>query len=428
MKKEDKWIQEMRKCLEDYSESLPPHLWEKMERELSAPKVIPIWRKWQVAAAVLALAISSLTIWFWSSPSAQYIQTSAIPQKSFNSNTEVHKPSSVTNQESILPKSNEYLAQERTAATSISSSQLPFSTIEKEYPDTAALTQKAMDKEEEEVCIQENKNNASQEEENKQIIRKKIAATDKKQMQHNQLLAQNKEMAHKKQSWSVGLTTGNIPYSTSSSFGGFARLDSRSLSTEALHSTNKAEMAYSQVLLNNREQTTQTDIHHRMPVTIGVSVKWNLNEQWAVESGLTYTFLSSELHSGSNSYVEEEQKLHYIGIPLKVHRSIWKNKYFNFYASAGGMVEKCISGEQEVTYAYGTNSREKEMRSLDITSLQWSVMAAIGAQVDITSLLGFYIEPGMSYYFDDGNNIETIRKQHPLNFNLQLGFRLNINR
>ena len=31
------------------------------------PKVIPIWRRWQAAAAVLVLLVSSPTYWFWSS-------------------------------------------------------------------------------------------------------------------------------------------------------------------------------------------------------------------------------------------------------------------------------------------------------------------------------------------------------------------------
>ena len=92
------------------------------------------------------------------------------------------------------------------------------------------------------------------------------------------------------------------------------------------------------------------------------------------------------------------------------------------------MVEKCVSGEQEVTYAYDTNSIEKETRSLDISPLQWSVMAAVGAQVNIVKRFGIYIEPGMAYYFDDGSDVETIRKQHPFNFNLQFGLRFSLSK
>lgn len=77
--------------------------------------------------------------------------------------------------------------------------------------------------------------------------------------------------------------------------------------------------------------------------------------------------------------------------------------------------------------AYVTSSglRNEESESLDIDPLQWSVMAALGAQVNFTKQVGLYVEPGVAYYFDDKSGIETIRKEHPFNFNLQLGMRFS---
>ena len=47
-----------------------------LEKELdTVPKVIPMWRRWQAAAAVaLLVVVSSLTVWFWQSPSANYLE------------------------------------------------------------------------------------------------------------------------------------------------------------------------------------------------------------------------------------------------------------------------------------------------------------------------------------------------------------------
>ena len=73
-----------------------------------------------------------------------------------------------------------------------------------------------------------------------------------------------------------------------------------------------------------------------MPVTFGASLRFELNEKWGIETGVTYTLLSTDLRSGSqDSYFEEEQRLHYVGIPLKVDRRLWSNKRFEIYASAG---------------------------------------------------------------------------------------------
>lgn len=39
-----------------------------------------------------------------------------------------------------------------------------------------------------------------------------------------------------------------------------------------------------------------------------------------------------------------------------------------------------------------------------------------------------YVEPGISYYFDDGSPISTIYKEKPVNFNLNLGLRFTFGR
>lgn len=75
MKDEKEWIDHLRNRMEGYSEPLPKGLWDTLSKELEeqkAPKVIPIWRRWQAAAAVLVLLASALTYWFWSSPTADF--------------------------------------------------------------------------------------------------------------------------------------------------------------------------------------------------------------------------------------------------------------------------------------------------------------------------------------------------------------------
>ena len=233
----------------------------------------------------------------------------------------------------------------------------------------------------------------------------------------------------KSNAWSVGINAGNTPYSSSNSFNGLGQLSrGQSLQTtvsDMVSISGEGGQAYTQVLLNNRDQVSKTEIHHKMPVTVGASVKWNFTPRWAVETGLTYTMLASDLRSGSGTYLEEEQKLHYIGIPLKLHRSLYDSRWVSLYASAGGMVEKCVSANQDVVYVNGMSTHEAEHHSLDIDALQWSVSASAGVQVNFTKQLGLYAEPGIVYYFDDNSGVETIRKEHPFNFNLQVGLRFS---
>lgn len=109
-----------------------------------------------------------------------------------------------------------------------------------------------------------------------------------------------------------------------------------------------------------------------------------------------------------------------MGIPLKVNRNIWSNKRFEVYASAGGAVEKCVSGKRSIIGSVSTSNAGKDEQfsggeeNVKVKPLQWSLSAAAGAQFKITEKLGIYAEPGVVYYFDDGSNVNTIRKEHPL--------------
>lgn len=228
----------------------------------------------------------------------------------------------------------------------------------------------------------------------------------------------------------MGVGAGNTPYSSLNTFDGMGSFVARSayFTSPDLNASpiNNNGLAYSQVLLENAIQAPQTTVKHHIPVTVGLTVAWQFHEDWALEAGLNYTLLTSDIRSGSKSYVEETQKLHYIGIPLKLHRSIWKNNWLSVYASAGGVMEKCVSGNLETVTVTNGGNRTSENTSLDVDPLQWSVTAAVGAQVNFTSRFGLYLEPGIAYYFDDHSGVETIRKEHPFNFNLQLGLRFNV--
>jgi len=152
------------------------------------------------------------------------------------------------------------------------------------------------------------------------------------------------------------------------------------------------------------------DIDHKQPLSFGFSVRKGLARGFSVETGLTYTYLASDVKfAGSSETVS--QKLHYLGIPLRANWNFVDKKFFIMYVSAGGAMEKCV---------YGKIGSKNET----VKPLQFSVMGAVGAQYNISSRVGIYVEPGVSYFFDDGSDIETIRKENPCNFTLQGGVRL----
>lgn len=415
--------------MEDYSEPLPDGLWDKLETELeeqNKPKVIPLWRRWQAAAAVLILLVSSLTYWFWSSPEADF-QNQQLAVEVKDTPLPENRPiqDQVTAEVAMPGKSEPEM--KLTASTDVVLEQAVRKvSVEEEKTDEVIVEEP--EKEESKTI----KNETLTETADTQVQQKKrlraSREADRERMKQNAEEAKSKST--RSSGFSLGVGAGNTPYGSLSTFDGMGSFVARSAyyvsSDLNMAPVNNGGLAYSQILLENAAQSPQTSVKHHMPVTIGFSLDWNLDKNWTLETGLNYTLLSSDIRSGSKSYVEETQKLHYVGIPLKIRRSIWQNRWFSVYASVGGAVEKCVSARLESVTVTNGGNRTSERTSLEVDPLQWSVAAAAGAQVNFTSRLGLYLEPGVAYYFDDHSGVETIRKEHPFNFNLQLGLRFHV--
>ena len=177
----------------------------------------------------------------------------------------------------------------------------------------------------------------------------------------------------------------------------------------------------------NQGKSVKAEYKHRLPVRVGLNVAYRLTDRLSVESGVSYTRLSSDMKDGTkDNYSSGSQKLDYIGVPLNVKYRAFGYRRLSVYASAGLLTEKCVSGK--TTHEYVISGEKKKHEAEDVTAKPWqlSVNAALGAQFDVLRNVGVYVEPGVSYYFDDRSTLSTIYKEKPLNFNLNLGVRYTI--
>ena len=189
----------------------------------------------------------------------------------------------------------------------------------------------------------------------------------------------------------MGLSVGNSGGASTEVGAGshayMSRVNMLSVSNGLMEIPNDQTLVFEDGVPYLRQAKQVVDIKHHQPISFGLSVRKGLAKGFSLETGLTYTLLSSDAKlAGEEQQIE--QKLH-----------------------CGGMVEKCV---------YGKLGSEKET----VKPLQFSVSGAVGAQVNATKRLGIYVEPGVAYYFDDGSDIQTIRKENPFNFNIQAGIRL----
>jgi len=162
------------------------------------------------------------------------------------------------------------------------------------------------------------------------------------------------------------------------------------------------------------------------PLSFGITVKKELNSRFAVESGIVYSFLvstfSKEAPLKSNAYLH----LHYIGIPLNLHTRIFGNRFspWEVYLYAGGTVEKGISSHfvQNTFYGNNDNSLTTVNSNEKIKGLQWSVGISPGIDYQIHRNYSLYLEPKISYYFDNNQPISA-RTEHPVVVGINAGIR-----
>lgn len=171
----------------------------------------------------------------------------------------------------------------------------------------------------------------------------------------------------------------------------------------------------------------QEEYSHKIPVKIGLTARYNITGRLGVETGLTYSILSSSVKTGNSetgkNWSTGSQTLHYLGIPLNISFNILNSRYVNIYVTGGGMMEKSISGSIK-TDEYVDGKFDRTLTTnISPKGLQWSVNAAAGIQANILPQLGFFVEPGVSHHFKNGSRVRSIYTDKPTDFSLGFGLR-----
>lgn len=424
MKQEDKWMKNFRERMKDYSEPLPDDLWQEIQQDLKAEevKVIPFWKRWQMAAAVaLVLVVSSLSVWFWTSSPVNETRKYVVETEQA---LEPYQEEEIAQTVEEIVKKQEPIVPETIIMRKANEIVVPLEVIEDATEERLSET---IETEDSKTIVKDDAQESK--EEVKEVEVKETPARQNHPTKSSQGLMVKKGKK-RDASWSVGLSAGNLMASAKGEGSG------RMLMGDALPGPPNYYLEFmtpiadeyasnsDEEMLPSRSRglfgTETIGYNHRAPLAFGLSVRWALNDDWALESGLTYTRLVSDVNVG---YSKGEQKLHYVGVPLKVNRRLWSNQWLEVYGSAGGMLEKCISGSQKLTQKLSKDISKEEEADLKVHELQASLNAALGVQLKLNGRVGIYAEPSVVYYFEDGSEVETIRKEHPLNLNFQVGLR-----
>ena len=183
------------------------------------------------------------------------------------------------------------------------------------------------------------------------------------------------------------------------------------------------EIAASNAQINGGRM--EAHYEHQLPLSIQLTLSRQLGKQFSVETGLSYTLLQSTSTTGSSAaYIQEQQRLHYLGIPLRMGWQWYSKAPLSFYTSSGVMLEMPIHSTLNVNHVVNDMNTYSKRDKLSVP-LQWSTSVGVGIQYDITPHIGFYLEPSLQYFFNDGSSIKSYRTEHRFNITLPLGIRFH---
>ena len=206
---------------------------------------------------------------------------------------------------------------------------------------------------------------------------------------------------------------------------------SRYLQQNAHGNMSEAEKALMEIAINNTNNINNIKNggkiveheYHDKPITFGLSMTKTINRKWNVETGLQYSLLKSEFILGEDDYyVQKRQKIHYLGIPLRLSYKWFGANRWTAYTSAGIILNIPLSGKTDEQYVTGTVVPYSD--SWHFTPpFQWTIGTGVGLQYNFANNWGVYLEPTFSWHIPNGSTTRTIWTEHPFTITVPFGIR-----
>ena len=419
--KDDKWLEQLKNSVQNYSEHLPDNFWEELQKDM--PQVVPEVPKRKfdrimlAAPVAAALLLVMFIVWPHSTPVGQSGVIAVLEE--YEPQGEIEVSASVEQSVEIGRKiSVQHIpVDEEDAGTAYDADDC---VSERENGDTSGDVKKnddIVEVKKVEESVGESEMGKKKDEERKQYMKE---------------LEYLKGDTYRRRGKSTIAFAGGRGRVGIPDFGGmdeFAVMDNP-VSSDNWGMVNFLELQnYTTVqwlgtmpALSNGVQYVPLSYNHKMPLKIGVSFAKEIKERLYVESGVSYQYLKS------NASYDIVQKLHFVGIPVELSYNFAEGRALSAYVSAGALFEKCIIGVLE-------EGRYNEVRRLDLDKIYTSVLFQLGGQLELGGGAALYLEPGVYYYFgmnhngelarDYGYIIKSIYSENPLGFSLQGGVKFS---
>ena len=437
----DKWMNDLKDLSGDFRKKAPEGLLDDIKQEMSRRGVVPAseskkapvvpMKLWRRGAAVAALVLATgVAIHEWNReimpPQPTIVETEVEPEINAESSDEKIVP---VQEDQIAEVTPTAFVKKRPGHQNASSGIIPLYTEESQSTERTSEVVDDKTKETEAQIKDEHTDEVTKttQDEPRNAVEEtktpdKVLNTTMHELEYLAMNTRPKRNFHSRQNgWGVGAYYGgggNLSLNSLSSGSGEYALMDDPVAPNSPTNTYYGEKANEVVELPEEK-------HHK-PLRFGLSVRYVLDERWSLLSGITYSYLNSDIYVVYGSTIQSaEQKLHYLGVPLAASYSIWQNDHVNIYAVAGGEIEKLVKGKLVVDRGVNHKSYTESVKE---NRPVFSTSASAGIEYQTKKGVSLYAEPGASYHFDNGSGVHSAYTDKPWDFTINIGLRININK
>lgn len=453
--------------LQNFEPELPPLMWEKIDAGLSAqqqplksPARRVTLRKYSAAVASIAALIAIALLLFLpkndNQPGSFAVNQDSKPEKTDLSQSKGHSTESTkhnqkpettgnTNHQPVIHSENMFIASTDSPDYTIpakgeeSNQNNALTNVSKERLFGFNENQTVIDTDINKTFIAENNEPIDREsnpkhqtvEQFEQELGNKITDLEAYARRGEDLLADNNMPQDKKKNREEAAASNGFLIGAGGG-GAFSKARAEQMQLRrvnyALADANKeSDLLAGNSSMVNLYQRQQMKMKHNQPITFGISISKSVSKRVSLETGITYTYLSSRFESdgSSNLNANDYQHFHYLGVPLAINYKLLEWNKLQFYVTGGGQIQKDFYGRMKTTQNAPAleNAQDSEKKNISQKHPQFSTNASLGLSYPLYSKLALYTNVGAAYYFDADNEYETIYSDRKWQLNLNLGMK-----
>lgn len=434
----DPFKQFVKSKLADYKAEVPPAGWDRLESSLFAAQKTKIVRRRWITSSVAAVAAALVGVFFVFQNMNKEVPMQVSEHQASGQLTEPAKSSVKestktisTEKETKVGTSTSSLIADNLSSTFSSQSKAKQSNIhvaDHEELITTSSEKKDLstiikDEDTEDETSAKRDKHSDIDEETKQKLIEEFINQGKKSLEMAEI-GTNKTKRKSKSSISL---VGKSGLSSSQ----YTNTSPNTLRSSVSDTYGSYTIAKMQAYSEEKEIKLESETAHNQPISFGLLTSFALSPKLNIETGLMYTYLSSETKSKSNDFQNSEKvQFHYLGVPLNLNYSLLSVNKLNLFVTAGAMIEKDIDGKinyydekkiGSLDSGYSLNSSTKIKQQ----NPQFSVTGGVGLTYPIYDKVSLFGKVGGRYYMNANNEYKTYYSDEKFGLDIQLGIKFN---